>query len=465
MGSSLDWGREVFTMDDKLSRAVKSSFVRLNEKGLIYRSSRLVNWSCQLKTAIADIEVDYEDIPGFHKMAVPGHSGVYEFGVLVNFAYKVKDSDEEIVVATTRIETMLGDVAVAVNSKDARYAHLVGKQLVHPFVESRSVKVIVDDVLVDMAFGTGAVKITPAHDPNDYECGKRHQLEEVNIFTDDGRINEKGGMFAGQMRFDCRNSILGELEKRGLLRGKQANPMRLGFCQRSKDVIEPLIRPQWWINCQTIGQRMIDAVREGELTILPREQVGTWNRWLEGLKDWCVSRQLWWGHRIPAYQVCLDGAWLDTSASASWVIAEDEAAALAQARARHPGREVAIRQDEDVLDTWYSSGLFPFSVFGWPEDNPDLRAFFPNALLETGHDIIFFWVARMVMMSLWLTDRLPFKTVFLHSIVCDEDGRKMSKSLGNVINPLEIIDGATLSLLVDKIENSVLPKAEKTRSI
>ncbi|KDD75111.1 class I (I, L, M and V) tRNA synthetase, partial [Helicosporidium sp. ATCC 50920] len=466
MGASLDWPRTCFTMDAKLSRAVQEAFLRLHASNKIYRAHRLVNWDCTLRTAVSDIEVDYVDVPGRTLLKVPGYAQPVEFGVLTSFAYPLEDGAGEIVVATTRPETMLGDTAVAVHPDDERYRGLVGKFVVHP-VNRRKIPIVADAELVDMAFGTGAVKITPAHDPNDFATGKRHNLEFVSVLDDEGAMaGASSGEFAGMPRFQARVAIVDWLKREGLFRGVTDNPMRLGLCSRSKDVIEPVMKPQWWVDCASAAKRAVDAVRGGDLAIQPREFEATWFRWLENIRDWCVSRQLWWGHRIPAYYVELEGerpgaqgtSLEDTS---RWVVAADEAAAREEAERRFgASRGFALRQDEDVLDTWFSSGLFPFSVFGWPEQSADLARFYPGALLETGHDILFFWVARMVMMGLELTDRLPFGAVYLHTIVRDAHGRKMSKSLGNVIDPLSVVEGVSLEALHASLEGGNLDPAE-----
>jgi valyl-tRNA synthetase len=307
LGSSVDWRRQVFTMDDRLSCAVREAFVRLHAEGLVYRDNRLVNWCCRLKTAVSDIEVDYIDVPKRTLLSVPGYAGLVEFGVITSFAYPLEGGAGEIVVATTRPETMLGDTAVAVHPEDPRYAHLRGAFAVHP-VNGRRIPIIADAELVDMAFGTGAVKITPAHDPNDFATGKRHGLEFVTILDDEGRINTNGtGPFAGQPRFEARVTVVDFLKERGLFRGVADNPMRLGLCSRSKDVIEPVLKPQWWVDCQGMAADACAAVRDGSLEILPPDFRVTWFRWMENIRDWCISRQLWWGHRIPAYYVRLEG--------------------------------------------------------------------------------------------------------------------------------------------------------------
>ena len=476
LGSSVDWSRERFTMDEMCSKAVIEAFNQFHEDGLLYRAERLGNWSCALKSAISDIEVDYIDLEGRTFLEVKTHKGNpndakgrYEFGVLTSFAYPIEDSDEKLIVATTRLETMLGDTAVAIHPEDARYKHLHGKHVVHPF-NGRKIPIVCDAELVDMEFGTGAVKITPAHDPNDYECGKRHNLEFITVLTPEGAINNNGSQFEGMMRYDARIAVEEALKEKGLYIGKEPNKMRLGLCSRSGDILEPMITPQWYVNCDGMAKRATDAVRNGELKIVPEEHEKTWFQWLDNIRDWCVSRQLWWGHQIPAWFATKKGeegvSKLDMNNNDRWIVARNEEEAYAKAeKALGCSRdEISLERDEDVLDTWFSSGLFPFSVMGWPEQTDDLKAFYPTSLLETGLDILFFWVARMVMMGLQLTDKLPFHTVYLHAMVRDKDGRKMSKSLGNVIDPLEVISGCTLETLLAKLDGGNLPPKEVARA-
>ncbi|XP_055372373.1 valine--tRNA ligase [Condylostylus longicornis] len=466
MGSSYDWSRVAFTMDEKLCKAVTEAFVRLHEAGSIYRSSRLVNWSCSLRSAISDIEVDKVDIPGRTLLSIPGYDEKVEFGVLVSFAYKVENSDEEIIVATTRIETMLGDTAVAVHPNDERYSHLRGKYVLHPFC-SRRLPIVCDE-FVDPGFGTGAVKITPAHDPNDYEVGKRHNLPFITIFNDDGYIIGDYGEFTGMKRFECRKKLLKKLQELQLYKETIDNPMVVPICSRSKDVVEPLIKPQWYVKCADMAASATKAVQDEELKIIPEHHKKTWFHWMDGIRDWCVSRQLWWGHRIPAYFV----SFTDTNIKCEiddekyWIVARSSEEALEKASQRFnvDKSKIQLKQDEDVLDTWFSSGLFPFSVFGWPNDTDDLKAFYPTVLLETGHDILFFWVARMVFMGQKLLGKLPFKEVYLHPIVRDAHGRKMSKSLGNVIDPMDVITGITLEDLHAQLYNSNLDPREIERA-
>ena len=417
LGASVDWSREVFTMDERLSESVTEAFVRMYEKGIIYRDYRLVNWCCALNTCISDIEVEHLDVTKRCRLKVPGGATgkTYEFGCLTKFAYNVAPMEDgapdapgtptEVVVATTRLETMLGDTAVAVHPNDPRYTSLHGRFVVHPF-NGKKLPVIHDGELVDMAFGTGVVKITPAHDPNDYECGLRHGLEQISLLNDDGTMNANCGEFEGQFRYDCREALEAALEAKGLLRGKEDNAMSIGTCSRSKDIVEPRLKPQWFVNIDGMADRALDAVRSGELVIKPKFHEATWFRWLENKRPWCISRQLWWGHRIPAYLVSVAGEPApNTSEPTNWVVARTEADAMAKAIEKFgkPASELTLSQDEDVLDTWFSSGIFPFSTMGWPKQTKDFEAFFPGAVLETGHDILFFWVRFVHVSSVLLS--------------------------------------------------------------
>eukprot|EP00933_Yihiella_yeosuensis_P020356 TRINITY_DN1632_c0_g2_i1.p1 TRINITY_DN1632_c0_g2~~TRINITY_DN1632_c0_g2_i1.p1 ORF type:complete len:1120 (+),score=296.43 TRINITY_DN1632_c0_g2_i1:194-3361(+) len=456
IAASVDWTRERFTMDKMLGRAVEEAFIRFHEQGLIYRDNRLVNWCPHLRTALSDLEVDHEDIPGKTLLTIPGYSGKVEVGVLCEFKYMIKGTKDSLTVATTRLETMLGDTGVSVHPDDERYKKFHGKELEHPFYPDRKM-IVVADPMVDKEFGTGCVKITPAHDRNDFACGQRHGLAQINVFSEDGNINELGGQFKGQHRFEARKTVEEALKEKGLWVGKKSHAMRLGLCSRSKDIIEPYLKPQWWMNCKDLADKSVNALRQGDLKIVPEFHHQTWYHWLENIQDWCISRQLWWGHRIPAYKVVKP-----VQAEEKWFTGRSAEEAAKKAEAALGVKGVEVAQDEDVLDTWFSSGLFPFSVFGWPDikDNDDFDAFFPTSLLETGHDILFFWVARMVMMSIGLTGKLPFHTIYLHAMVRDAHGRKMSKSLGNVIDPLEVIDGISLKELQQKLHEGNLPEKE-----
>ncbi|HEY0840555.1 MAG TPA: valine--tRNA ligase [Vulgatibacter sp.] len=406
LGASLDWERERFTMDEGLSVAVREVFVRLYEEGLIYRANRLINWCPHDRTALSDLEVEHEE----------GAKGE-----LFEFAYRLVDGSGEIVVATTRPETMLGDTAVAVHPDDDRYRGLVGKKVKHPFVD-REIPIVADAILVDPAFGTGAVKITPAHDFNDFEVGKRHGLELVNVLAPDGTLNENGGPFAGMDRFAARAAVKEKLADLGLARGEKEHVLALGHCQRCNTVVEPWLSPQWYVKIEPLAKPAIEAVERGETVFVPESWTNTYMAWMRNIHDWCISRQLWWGHRIPAWYCDSDHV----------TVAREAPAACGTCGSK------ALRQDEDVLDTWFSSALWPFSTLGWPERTKALETFYPTSVMETGFDIIFFWVARMMMMGLHFMEKVPFETVFLHAMVRDEKGEKMSKTKGNVIDPLDV---------------------------
>ncbi|MCD7461038.1 Valine--tRNA ligase, mitochondrial 1, partial [Datura stramonium] len=470
LGASLDWSRECFTMDEKRSKAVTEAFFRLSNEGLIYRAPRMVHWDCVLRTAISDIEVEYTDIKERTLLNVPGYEEPVEFGVLTSFAYPLEGGLGEIVVATTRIETMLGDTAIAIHPEDKRYSHLHGKFAIHPF-NGRKLPIVCDEILVDMNFGTGAVKITPAHDPNDFEVGQRHKLEFISIFTDDGNINSNAGPdFEGMPRFRARVAVTEALKEKGLYRGAKNNEMRLGICSRSNDVVEPLIKPQWFVNCKIMAKQALDAVMDEDnqkLEIIPKQYAAEWKRWLENIRDWCISRQLWWGHRIPAWYVTLrdDKQKEFGVCDDHWIVARNEEEAQNLASKKFSGKEIVeLSQDPDVLDTWFSSGLFPLSVLGWPDNTADFKTFYPTSVLETGHDILFFWVARMVMLGIKLGGDLPFSKVYLHPMIRDAHGRKMSKSLGNVVDPLEVINGITLDGLHKRLKEGNLDAKEFERA-
>lgn len=466
LGASYDYTREAFTMDAPRSAAVTEAFVRLFEDGTLYRAERLVNWCVALQTTLSNLEVENREIPGRTQLRVPGYDAPVEFGVITSFAYRVVGSDETLVVATTRPETIFGDTAVAVHPADPRYLHLHGARLQHPLLD-RELPVVLDDVAVDMEFGTGAVKITPAHDPNDYETGKRHGLEFISIFNDDGTLNAAAGPeYAGMKRFDARAKVIADLQAKGLFVKQEDNPMSIPLCEKSKDVIEPILKPQWYVALAEPARMAVDAVKDGRISVYPKQSESEYFRWLENIQDWCISRQLWWGHRCPVYLVEVDGQKLDAKQTASWVAGRTREEAAAKAKAKFPhAATLELHQDEDVLDTWFSSGLWPLTTIGWPNTaQADFRNFHPMSLLETGWDILFFWVARMIMLSLKLTNEVPFTEVYCHSLVRDAQGRKMSKSLGNVVDPLDVISGISLPALHQKLRVGNLDPREIARA-
>ncbi|XP_053665514.1 valine--tRNA ligase [Anopheles marshallii] len=464
LGCSMDWSKEYFTMDPHQSVAVKEAFVQLFDKGLIYRDHSLVNWSCTLESAISDVEVENVEIEGPTEVSVPGYDRNITFGRMVDIAYKVQGSTEEIVVSTTRPETFLGDVAVAVHPDDGRYSHLRNKVtfLWHP-VRKEEIPLIFDSA-VDRSFGTGAVKITPAHDRFDFEMARRHHLATVEVIDERGIVQQHFGPFTGLPRYEARERLMDYLTKLSLVRSVRSHTMILPLCSRSKDVVELLLRPQWFIRCREMAQRAMAAVQDNNLVIVPKTFEREWFRWLENCHDWCISRQLWWGHRIPAYIIRHETTKELWIAARSIEEAREKCAAMLP---NIPQDAISIEQDHDVLDTWFSSALLPFSSTGWPGKLS--TEFYPLQLMETGHDILFFWVARMVMLGQELTGKLPFGNILLHGIICDEFGRKMSKSLGNVIKPDHVIYGISLDKLEAEAEASyrqgILSKHELSKSV
>jgi valyl-tRNA synthetase len=418
LGLSADWQRSVFTMDAGYSRAVREAFVRLYHEGLIYRAKRLIYWDCAAQTVLSNLEVESEE----------------ENGELFEFAYPIEGGGE-IVVATTRPETMLGDSAIAIHPEDPRYTALHGKFVVHPFLERR-IPIVCDPILVDPKFGTGAVKVTPAHDFNDFETGKRHQLELIEIFDTEGRVNQNGGTFAGLERFEARKAVKRALDEKGLARGSKNHRLMIPRSQRTGTVVEPMLSTQWFVKTEPLAKPALEAVRTGKTVILPEEWTKTYEHWMTNILDWCISRQLWWGHRIPA--------WYCAACGHATVVNVETLGACEKCGATD------VKQDEDVLDTWFSSALWPFATQGWPDNTPQLQRFYPASDLETGYDILFFWVARMMMMGIHFMGEPPFKRILLHSLVVDETGKKMSKVIGNVIDPLDLIYGSEFENVVQK---------------
>ncbi|HEX3593936.1 MAG TPA: valine--tRNA ligase [Polyangiaceae bacterium] len=424
LGCSADWDRLKFTLDSDMQRAVREAFVRLYEDGLIYRATRLVNWDVAAQTVLSDLEVEVEE-------NVQGE--LYEFAYPVVGAAPDRGATE-LVIATTRPETMLGDAAVAVHPDDPRYSHLHGKKVRHPF-SGRELPIITDAILVDPKFGTGVVKVTPAHDFNDFATGKRHGLAELNIMNLDGTINEAGGEFAGLDRFVARKEVKKRLSALGLERGSKVHQMTLPRSQRSGTIVEPIISTQWFVKMKPLAEPALAAVKGGRTTFLPEDWVKTYNHWLENIEDWCISRQLWWGHRIPAFHCTKCG---------HVAVSREESVT----RCEKCGSDVT--QDADVLDTWFSSGLWPFSTMGWPEKTVALERFYPSDDMSTGYDIIFFWVARMMMMGLYFMGEVPFRRVLLNGLVVDETGEKMSKTKANSIDPLDLVHGSDFDSVVQK---------------
>jgi valyl-tRNA synthetase len=425
LGASCDWERERFTLDEGLSRAVREAFVRLYRMGLIYQGEYLINWSPGLQTAVSDLEVEYSDEPG----------------TLYYFKYPIAGANLDagpgegyIPVATTRPETILGDTAVAVHPDDERYRHLIGKTCLVPIL-NRTIPVI-HDTYVDREFGSGALKITPGHDPNDFEIGQRHGLQVINVLNADATMSQDAGPYAGQDRFECREKLWADMQAAGLTIETKAYDMTIPRSQRGGEIIEPMVSKQWFVDIKPMADMGLAAVRNGQIKIIPRRFEKVYYNWLENIRPWCISRQLWWGHRIPV--------WYCDDCDHLTVTREDPTACQGCGSAH-------IRQDTDVLDTWFSSGLWPFSTLGWPDDTDDLRRFYPTSVMETGYDILFFWVARMIMQGLLYTNDVPFHTVYLHGLVRDDQGRKMSKTTGNVIDPIALLDGAAPEELSDYV--------------
>ncbi|XP_026274038.1 valine--tRNA ligase [Frankliniella occidentalis] len=466
MGASLDWSREYFTMDQKQSSAVTEAFIRLFEEGLVYRSNVPVSWSCWLRSTISDIEIENQEINGPTDLHVPGYTQPVQFGKLTNIVYKSCDSVNEIIVSTTRPETMLGDVAIAVHPADSRYKHLHGSFFWHPY---RHEKIpLICDEFVDQEFGTGAVKITPAHDRTDFDVAMRHNLQLISVINEYGNICDNFVNFKGMKRFIARDHLVKDLSAQGLIQGENPHKMIVPVCGRSGDIVELIPKPQWFLSTKDIAQKAIKAVKEKKLHFSHKQAEKLWLQWFENNQDWCLSRQLWWGHRIPVFKCCFPNG-----SSEKWVAAgsgsEAKVKASAQFSCQPDDPRLTVLQDEDVLDTWFSSSILPFSALGWPEMTEEFQNLYPLSLMETGHDILLFWVARMVILGELLTHKLPFENVLLHGVIRDASGRKMSKSIGNVVSPEDIREGRTIEELVSAIvlshESGVIPKQELKNAI
>jgi valyl-tRNA synthetase len=472
LGCSFDWHRLAFTMDASRELATRHAFVQLHGDGLVYRAHRLVHWCSHLQTALSDIEIEYEEVDGRRALELPDGRRV-DVGLLYDVDYRLCDGSV-LTVSTTRPETILADEALAVHPADERYTHLIGARAAHPLCDGVTLPIVGDAQLVDADFGSGVVKVTPAHDANDFACGLRHGLPlHGNVLRDDGALNARvPSRFAGVDRFDARRAIVDELRERGALRDVRDHSMRLARCSRSGDIVEPRLKRQWYVKTAPLAARAADFVRSGRIKIAPSHYESEWFRWLDNCQDWCVSRQLYWGHRVPAYRVQFDDSDDDAAKQSSngdgdddeWIVAESEEEARAIAAQRYGyDRALTLRQDDDVLDTWFSSALLPLSQFGWPAANDELGSHYPLSLMETGADILFFWVARMAMLCghLHADNAPPFEHVYLHPMVRDARGRKMSKSLGNVIDPRHVIEGISLERMRDALASSNVPTAER----
>ena len=491
LNCDLDYKKEQFTMEPHFHKTVNKAFIELYKKGLVYRDNRMVNWCPKLQTVLSNIEVVKETYEKPTRINLPGYEKPISVGWIYEIKYKVVDSDtdtdtnETLVVATTRPETIFGDVALAIHPKDERYTKFHGKKVIHPF-NNQHLPIVLDDVLVDMEKGTGVVKVTPAHDENDYECGKRHNLPTVTVIDKEGKMTtECGEAFAGIGRFTARFKVLGELQKINQFVTKKPFTMTLSFCQRSGDLIEPTLMEQWYIDCKGMAEKALKVVKSGEMEIVPSYHKVTWENWLTNIRPWCISRQLVWGHSIPAFHlhknpnppkagyvymdsterlvVPTNSTGVDNVDIDEWVVTEDHPYnAILKTYNVSVGDDYTAPQDTDVLDTWFSAGLYPLAIYGWGEGRTDIPQI---DVLETGKDIMFFWVARMVMLSIELTGQVPFKKVFLHNMVRDKNGDKMSKSKGNVIDPVDVINGIDQKGLLKRLDEYNLPKTEVSKAV
>lgn len=447
IGVSCDWSRSCFTLDPKFSKAVDRAFIELFDRGIIYRDTKMINWSSHLRSAISNIEVEKLELNGLTRMRVLDHNPdrKYPFGYLAHFNYPIQDGNSQFIpVATTRLETVFGDAAIAVHPMNDKYKSFIGKNAINPLT-GKPIPIIADEIAY-MNFGTGAVKITPAHDMNDYLVAKRHGLAIVDILNDDGTLNDRCLNFKGLQRFEARKLVFDEMKRLGLFIKSESHQMSLPVCSRTGDILEPRLKPQWYISCKEMASGALSDVLKGNLKIQPQVSKNEWCEWMRNIQDWCISRQIWWGHQIPAYSI----SDTDGREHYGWVAAASEEEATEKAYKKFPQikrGDIFVKRDEDVLDTWFSSALWPFASMGWPENTQDFQEYYPASVLETGWDILFFWVAKMVFLGKELTGKVPFERVFCHAMIRDSHGRKMSKSLGNVIEPNDAISGISLEVI------------------
>ncbi|KAG8176947.1 hypothetical protein JTE90_013624 [Oedothorax gibbosus] len=462
LGASLDFNKSSFTMDANASAAVNKVFIKLFEEKLIYRKERLVNWSSEIRSVISDIEVDHIEVPGNKKVRIPGLKDPVVLGLMDYFYYPVADSNEKVLIATTRLETMLGDSAIAVNPNDSRFYHLIGKNVKHPYTGEHLP--IIPDESINKDFGTGVMKVTPAHDAKDFEIGLKHNLKLNDIFADDGTVTSDIENFKGKHRLIVRQLLRKSLSEKGLYKEAKSHDMTIPFCSRTGDLVEARLKEQWYLDCTQLGKKAVDAVKSKKLRFIPEHHEKVWDEWFKHLKDWCISRQLWWGHQIPAYKILHK---TNSQEKDLWVAATSNEEAIEKASIMYNlnPEDIVAKQDEDVLDTWFSSALYPLTSLGWPSEGEMVQKYYPLSLMETGFDILFFWVARMVMLGEHITGVLPFSEVLLHGMVCDSHGRKMTKSLGNTIDPIDVIEGISLDDLLQRVkdcQDTLTPEEFKT---